>query len=92
MQLKGKKRAEERKVRRSRNIEHITQYIREIEAGSAVGILEYYAKVWLGLFTDVSSDISPKERLIQEVGTELADSIIEGFKRVVHTEFIFPHP
>lgn len=87
-----KRRAEERKVRRGQNIEHATQYLREIEAGSAVGILEHYARIWLGLFSDVSSEISPKERLTQEGGNELADSIIEGFKRVVHSESYFQNP
>lgn len=75
-----RKQVEERETRQERNIENLEPYKEAIIAGTAIGALEHYARVWFGLFTDVDTDASPMDRLTKEVGEELAESFVSGFR------------
>lgn len=75
---------EERRTRQARNIEHLDRHKKDIESGSALGILEHYARIWFNLFSDIDHEAKPKERLRQEVGDELAESLEKGFLNTLH--------
>ncbi|WP_297306381.1 hypothetical protein, partial [Neptuniibacter sp.] len=78
------KRLEEVAQRRIQSIENITPRKFDIESGKAAGILEYYSRIWRGMFTDISNDIPPEERLREEVGPDWYQSITTGIKNSVN--------
>ncbi len=77
--IRRKQQLEERETRQARNIENLANHKVDIEAGTAASILEHYARVWFDRFSDIDHEATPKERLCNEVGDELAESIITGF-------------
>lgn len=73
------KELEERRTRQARSIENLEPHRQEIESGKALGFLIHCAQIWWDLFVDVNHEITPRERLIEELGEDLADSIVKGF-------------
>lgn len=58
----------------------------EIKKGNEVELLQHYAKVWLGQYSDVDHKASPIERLSNEVGCENINTLYEGFSNVVYKD------
>ena len=87
--LRRMQRLAERETRITENREALTRYKDKIESGEALGILEHYARVWYGLFTDVDHDSSPEERLRHELGDELTMSVISGFLSCANLRIFF---
>jgi len=85
--IRKRRRIEERETRQASNIQNIASHKADIESGSAVSILEHYARVWFDLFLDIDHDATPKIRLCQEVGDELAESIVSGFINSLHKSY-----
>jgi len=77
------KRLEEKRKRLSENKEEIFNLYNEIKQGNEAALLEHYAKVWLGQYSDVDHKAEPKKRLSDEVGIENVPIILEGFKNVL---------
>jgi hypothetical protein len=83
--LQKKQILEERRTRQDRNIANLEPHKEAIEAGEdkTLGVLDHYARVWFCLFTDVNRDATPHERLIEEVGDDLANSLMQGFLKAM---------
>lgn len=80
-------RKEEKETRQARNIENLASHKKDIESGNALNILEHYAFVWLDRYTDIDHEATPKDRLRQEVGPELAEIIISGLLEALHKPY-----
>jgi hypothetical protein len=78
-----RKQKAERETRQGKNIENLEPHKEAIVAGTATGVLEHYARVWFGLFSDVDHDASPLNRLKKEVGDDLAEAIVNGFRNAL---------
>ena len=80
----------ERKDSREKWREAKRKYLSEnaetIRTGRHLPELYWGAQLWFGNFTDVDRDAAPRERLVTEVGEELADLYIEGFVAVLHRD------
>jgi hypothetical protein len=87
--MRKKRQIDERETRQARNIENLAPHRVAIEAGEALRILDHYARVWFGLFTDIDRKATPKERLCQEVGNELAKSIELGFLKALYKPIFY---
>lgn len=81
---RSQKRLREVEQRRVQSIENITPHKTDVESGKAAGILEYYSRIWRGMFTDVSNEIPSEERLKEEVGPEWCQIITTGIRNSVN--------
>ncbi|MDL1988978.1 MAG: hypothetical protein LWX08_15310 [Deltaproteobacteria bacterium] len=84
-----KRQVDERETRQARNIENLAPHKVAIEAGEALSILEHYSRIWFDLFIDIDHEATPKERLCQEVGDEMAKSIELGFLKALYKPIFY---
>lgn len=84
-----KRQVDERETRQERNIENLAPHKVAIEAGEALSIFEHYSRIWFDLFIDIDHEATPKERLCQEVGDEMAKSIELGFLKALYKPIFY---
>lgn len=77
---------EKKQSRIEENKKEIVRLSSEIIKGDEVELLQHYAKVWLGQYSDVDHKVEPIQRLSEEVGTENVATLYEGFINVLHKD------
>ncbi len=77
---------EKNKRRCEENKKEIERLFYEIKKGDEVELLQHYAKVWLGQYSDVDHTAEPNERLSDEVGSENVIILNEGFINVINKD------
>ncbi len=68
--------------RAERYVEHresFQEVADDIEIGKATGALNRLATAYLGLYSDFSTDLSPRDRLVEWVGEDIANRAERGF-------------
>lgn len=78
-----RKRQQERATRQTRNIANFEPHKKALAAGTAIGFLEHCARIWYGLFSDVDREARPIERLKAEIGDDLAEACVSGFRNAL---------
>ncbi|UTZ34813.1 hypothetical protein HB762_26495 (plasmid) [Vibrio campbellii] len=68
------------------NKKEIIRLSSEIKKGDEVELLQHYAKVWLGQYSDVDRNAEPIKRLSDEVGSENVPILYEGFTNVIYKD------
>ena len=85
-ELKYRRNERDRKRRREKNIakarEHYLSNLKEVSAGELEFIVAP-AKAYLGLFSDLPSDVSREERVREWLGEEATAASLEGFEAVL---------
>lgn len=77
---------EKNQRRLEENKKEITRLSAEIKKGDEVELLQHYAKVWLGQYSDVDRKADPIKRLSDEVGSENVPILYEGFTNVIYKD------
>lgn len=77
---------EKNQRRLEENKKEITRLSAEIKKGDEVELLQHYAKVWLGQYSDVDRKAEPIKRLSDEVGSENVPVLYEGFTNVIYKD------
>ncbi|HCG8583287.1 hypothetical protein HJ107_04750 [Vibrio parahaemolyticus] len=77
---------EKNQRRLEENKKEIVRLSNEIKKGDEVELLQHYAKVWLGQYSDVDQKAEPIKRLSDEVGSENVPILYEGFTNVIYKD------
>jgi len=70
---------------RAENTERLGGDLSALRNGSIPGALEPFARAYLGLFLDLSTELSPEKRVAQLADPQLAAAVLDGFVSVVRT-------
>lgn len=81
-------RARKVEARRCDTVDRLQQNIDAIRSGSALGHLQYLAKLYYGLFSDVDRDLSPEARLTVETNAGIAEVARQAFIAVLRSRRI----
>ncbi|TKG10503.1 hypothetical protein [Vibrio sp. F13] len=81
---------EKNQRRLEENKKEIARLSSEIKKGDEVELLQHYAKVWLGQYSDVDQKAEPIKRLSDEVGNENVPILYEGFTNVIYKNIFNP--
>ena len=76
-------RAQEREALRRDTTDRLQQEINAIRSGTAIGHLNFLAKLYFGVFSDVNHELAPHTRLIAETNSEIAQAARHGFLSVL---------
>lgn len=79
--IKNKK---EKIIRKKKNTKAFQKDIKLIKSGLDLGWLAWLGQIYYSHFADVNDKISPKERLIEQIGEENCQIALEGFRAVIH--------
>lgn len=87
---RSKEREQSRADGRSRNRSDFEKHASNIRTGAHFGWLDWIARVYFAMFTDVNREATPLERLTTELGASNAVMAIEGLVALVRKEQITP--
>jgi hypothetical protein len=78
-------RAQARQAVRRGTVDSLQQEINAIRSGTSIRHLNFLAKLYFGLFSDVDHDLAPHTRLIAETNSEIAQAARHGFLSVLQS-------
>lgn len=82
----AERRANERKRRQDIQRANSTLWmghLAEIRAGTALGLLQHFAKVYFAMFLDIDRNTAPRARLLEIMNDTVAGAALEGFAAVL---------
>lgn len=70
-------------ITRAENDKHLADQHKDIQNASALEALESFSKAYLGLYLEIDSSFSPKQRIRFIASNDLADAVIQGLSSVL---------
>ena len=84
--IRKQKRLRESKEQKKERIKILTSQLESIASGKDFHNLDYGARIWFKLFYDLKETDNPYERLVNATNEKIAESIEEGFEKILLSE------